>query len=278
MASAPTVSIITVVRNAADALALTIGSVRAQTYSGIEFVVVDGASTDGTTDVVRARASVIDKWVSEPDQGLYDAMNTGKRMATGDFVMFVNAGDTFINDHAIAEMMGCVTDLDTLYFGKVRITDCTGKLSWEVPMIGKRSPAPPKSYLPHHQSIFYPRSFFARYDYDPAMGYRADAHYTGRACQLLDRQFTNVLLIQSTLGGLSSRAITSIAELRAEIAMETALARHIAASTGNHLQLVDVGVGAVVKYLASKAGGLPLVHRLMYTKQLMRRWVASIRG
>lgn len=278
MASAPTVSLITVVRNAAAALVETIRSVRAQTYSGIEFVVVDGASTDGTSEVVRNSASEIDKWVSELDKGLYDAMNKGKRMASGDFAMFVNAGDTFVTDRAISEMIACVTDLDTLYFGKVRITDCTGKLSWEVPMRRRRSPVPPRSYLPHHQSIFYPRCFFSRYDYDPAMGYRADAHYTGQACQMLKREFTNVPLIQSTLGGISSRAITSVAELRKELAMETALARHIAGGTGNYLQLIDVGTGTVVKYLASKAGGLPLVHRLMYTKQVMRSWVNSISG
>jgi hypothetical protein len=134
------------------------------------------------------------------------------------------------------------------------------------------------SYFPHHQSILYPRQFFSRYDYHPAMGYRADAHYTGRACQELAREFANVMLIECTLGGISSRAITSIAELRSEIALETAFARHVAATTGNHLQLIDVTTGAVLKYLASKIGGPPLVHRLMYTKHVMRNWVTTIRG
>jgi glycosyltransferase involved in cell wall biosynthesis len=278
MASAPILSIITVVRNDPVGLAATIRSVRAQTYPGIEFVVVDGASTDGTSELVRGNACVIDKWVSEPDKGLYDGMNKGKSMASGDFVMFVNAGDTFVSDRAIEQMMACVKNLDTLYFGKVLLTDCTGTLSWDVPLMGRNSHTPPKSYLPHHQSIFYPRPFFALHDYDLRMGYRADAHYTDTACRILHREFTNVLLIQSTLGGLSSRLITSVAELRKEIALETALARHIAASTGDYVQLIDVGIGPVVKYLASKAGGLPLVHRLMYMKHRMRRWVASIRG
>jgi putative colanic acid biosynthesis glycosyltransferase len=277
MAGPVTLSIITVVRNAADALAMTIASVRAQTYPDIEFVVVDGASTDGTSELLRERASQIDKWTSEPDRGLYDAMNKGKRMASGDFAMFVNAGDTFVNDQAVSQMFVRVKDLNTLYFGKVRIVDCTGKLTWEVPLLRRKS-LPPRSYLPHHQSIFYPRQFFTSHDYDPDMGYRADAEYTGKACRMLEREFVPVTLIESKLGGLTSRAITSLAELRKEIVMETALARHVAANTGNRFQLIDVGTGAVVKYLASKIGGLPLVHRLMYTKHVTKSWVTSIWG
>jgi hypothetical protein len=277
MTGDPTISIITVVRNAAAALGETVASVRAQTYEGIEYIVVDGASTDGTVDVVRESVSTIDRWVSEPDKGLYDAMNKGKAMAGGDFALFVNAGDTFVDDTVISRMVAHMRARDTLYFGKVRIMDCTGRLSWEVPLLG-RNLSPPLSYLPHHQSAFYPRSFYSHHDYEPAMGYRADAHYTGRACQALDREFVNVTVIQSTLGGISSRAITSIAELRSEIKMETALARHVAANTGSHVQLIDVTAGAILKYVASKIGGPPLVHRLMYTKHLMRGWGASIRG
>jgi putative colanic acid biosynthesis glycosyltransferase len=272
-----TLSIITVVRNDVSGLRATIQSVHAQSYPGIEFIVVDGASTDGTSDLVRS-ARGIDKWVSEPDDGLYDAMNKGKSMASGDFAMFVNAGDTFVNDGAIAEMMGFVTDLAAMYYGKVRLRDCTGTLSWEMPLMGPESCNPPKSYVPHHQSVFYPRCFYTQHDYDLRMGYRADAHYTGIACRMLNREFTNVLLIHTTLGGLSSRLITSIAELRKEFALETALARHVAATTGDYLPLIDVTFTPLVKYLASKVGGLPLVHRLMYTKHRMRRWIASSRG
>ena len=277
MARSPSLSIITVVRNAAEPLRQTIESVRRQTYPRIEFIVVDGASSDGTLDVLSANASKVDRWISEPDKGLYDAMNKGKAMASGDFAMFVNAGDIFVDDDAIANMAVQVTDFDTLYFGKVRITDCTGALSWEVPVTGKRHTLS-VSYLPHHQSIFYPRRFFTATDYDPDMGYRADAHYTDRACRQLHGEFTNITLIQTTLGGTSSRVITSIAELRREIVMETALARHIAATTGKRFPLMDVTASAIVKYLASKTGGLPLVHRLMYTKHVVRSWIGSISG
>jgi putative colanic acid biosynthesis glycosyltransferase len=263
-------SVITVVRNAASQLAATIESVRRQTYQPIEFIVVDGASSDGTTNVLRQHASRIDKWISEPDRGLYDAMNKGKTMATGDFAMFVNAGDTFVDDHVVASMMAQAREGGVLYFGKVRLVDCTGRLSWEVPILRSGREQPPVSYLPHHQSVFYPRSYYLSHDYDSSMGYRADVRFTEIACRMLPRHFTNVTTIESTLGGTSSRAITSIAELRKEIVKETAYARYVAATTGDRTRLIDVTSSLLVKYLASKAGGAPLVHRLMFVKHAIK--------
>lgn len=263
-------SIVTVVRNAPDALAATIDSVRAQTYPAVEFVVVDGASTDRTVAVLQGNAARIDRWVSEPDRGIYDAMNKGKALASGDFVMFVNAGDLFVDREAIAQMMAFVDDADCLYFGNVRLVDCTGRLSWEVPIVAHGRTEPPSTYLPHHQSVFYPRRYFTAHDYDPSMGYRADVHFTEAACRRLQRRYTNVTLIQATLGGASSRAIMTIAELRKELANETAYARHVGATTGRRAQLFDVIGSLVVRYLASKTGGLPLVHRLMYLKHRLK--------
>lgn len=279
MGGAPHVlSIITVVRNASTELAETIESVRRQTYPAVEYIVVDGASTDGTVDVLRRNLPRIDKWISEPDNGIYDAMNKGKAMASGAFAMFVNAGDTFVDNDVITRMMSHVRGTDVLYFGKVRLVASGGRLSWEVPIIPTLRSEPPPGYLPHHQSIFYPRSYYIAHDYDPAMGYRADAQFTGNACRLLPRQFTNVVTIQSMLGGTSSRAIMSVKELREEIAKETAFASHVASTTGKRAQLFDVTGSLFVKYLASKVGGPSLVHRLMYLKHVLRSRIAAFRG
>ena len=75
----PLVSVITVCFNAADTLAETIASVRAQTYPNIEYIIIDGASTDGTLDVIRRHQRRIDYYISEPDDGLYDAMRGASR-------------------------------------------------------------------------------------------------------------------------------------------------------------------------------------------------------
>ena len=92
-AQLPTVSVITVVYNARDLIEGTIDSVLAQTYPHLEYVIVDGASTDGTLELIGRYADRIDRLVSEPDRGLYDAMNKGLERATGDFVWYINAGD-----------------------------------------------------------------------------------------------------------------------------------------------------------------------------------------
>lgn len=91
----PRVSIITVCYNAAAQLLPTLQSSVAQDYPNKEIVIVDGGSTDGTADIIQQHKHHIDRWVSEPDGGIYDAMNKGVRMATGDWVIFMNAGDLF---------------------------------------------------------------------------------------------------------------------------------------------------------------------------------------
>lgn len=90
-----TISIITICRNVADDLERTIRSVESQTFREYEYIVVDGNSTDNTLDVIKQHQSVITKWVSEPDKGIYDAMNKGIKMASGEWLIMMNAGDYF---------------------------------------------------------------------------------------------------------------------------------------------------------------------------------------
>lgn len=95
MNTLPLISVITVCYQAAEPLQKTILSVRQQYYQPLEFIVVDGGSTDGTRDIIARHQDIITRWVSEPDRGIYDAMNKGVSMATGEWVIFMNAGDTF---------------------------------------------------------------------------------------------------------------------------------------------------------------------------------------
>lgn len=100
----PTVSIVTAVYNARDCLADCIESVRSQDYPNIEFIVVDAASSDGTLDIIRRYEENIDVWVSEPDDGIFDAWNKGLDLATGDWIAFLGADDTYV-DGAIRKYM-----------------------------------------------------------------------------------------------------------------------------------------------------------------------------
>ena len=91
----PGLTVVTVAYNSAPTIEQTILSVAAQTASGVEYVVVDGGSEDGTMDVVRRHAKHIQRWTSEPDTGIYDAMNKGIAMARGDWLLFLNSDDYF---------------------------------------------------------------------------------------------------------------------------------------------------------------------------------------
>lgn len=120
------ISIITVCRNAAEGLRLTAESVLSQSYPGIEYVIVDGASTDSTSLVISDieakchEKGVTLRWVSERDGGIYDAMNKGVRMSTGEWVNFMNAGDTFASGDVLEKVFAeDGTDEADIIYGSV---------------------------------------------------------------------------------------------------------------------------------------------------------------
>lgn len=103
------VSVITVVYNGVDSIEKNIKNVLKQTYKNIEYIIVDGASNDGTVDILKKYDEQI-IWVSEKDQGIYDAMQKGAEMATGEWIIFRNCGDYFINKNVIEEVFSSYHD------------------------------------------------------------------------------------------------------------------------------------------------------------------------
>lgn len=99
----PKFSIITVTYNAEKVLEDTIQSIVTQSYKNVEYIIVDGGSTDGTLTIVNKYKEHIHTIVSEPDKGLYDAMNKGIKLATGDYLCFLNAGDGLHEDDTLYE-------------------------------------------------------------------------------------------------------------------------------------------------------------------------------
>ena len=95
------ISIVTVCLNSARSIGDTLASVNAQTHAEIEHIVIDGGSTDGTQDLVRQRGERVRRFISEPDRGIYDAMNKGLALATGEIVGFLNADDVFASPEAV---------------------------------------------------------------------------------------------------------------------------------------------------------------------------------
>lgn len=100
----PKVSIVTVVYNNAQELQKTIDSVAGQSYENKEYIIIDGGSNDNTVNVILRNELTVNYWVSEPDRGIYDAMNKGCVAATGDYIIFMNSGDAFFSDDAISKV------------------------------------------------------------------------------------------------------------------------------------------------------------------------------
>lgn len=203
-------TIITITYNAAQWLERTILSILSQSYGNIEYVIIDGASTDGTVDIIRQYASGISFWISEPDKGLYDAMNKGLQHATGDYVWFINAGDTL--PHAdlvqrIAQKIEKRKQLPDVIYGETAIVDANGK------MLGMRRLRPPKKLswksfrmgmLVCHQSFIARREIAPLYD----LNYRLSADYDWCIRCLKEAKYvcnTNQILSNFLEAGMSTQ-------------------------------------------------------------------------
>lgn len=109
------ISVITVVYNGVKEIESTILSVLAQQYGAIEYIVIDGKSTDGTVEAIRKYEYGISYWISEPDKGIYDAMNKGIAATHGEWVIFMNAGDRFANPEVLSHFKAQTFDADIVY-------------------------------------------------------------------------------------------------------------------------------------------------------------------
>ena len=166
MTVSPKISIITVVYNGSTTLEGTIKSIASQSYKNIEYIIVDGNSTDATLDVIKRNKDVIDKWISEADQGIYDAMNKGIELATGDYLWFMNSGDQIAEPTTLERAINCMTDAD-IYYGETVMIDNAGN------EIGDRRLKTPevlrpgsfkKGMLVSHQSFIVKKSLVEHYN------------------------------------------------------------------------------------------------------------------
>lgn len=123
MIDTPKVSVITVVFNGLEEFKVTFQSVLNQTYKSIEFVVIDGASKDGTLEFIAANADKINFWKSEKDKGIYDAMNKGIEAATGDYLLFLNAGDTFYSSTTLEVIFKQIQGLPDIIYSDTLLVD-----------------------------------------------------------------------------------------------------------------------------------------------------------
>ena len=193
-------SVITVCFNASATIRETIASVLGQTYQELEYIVVDGKSTDGTVEILQ---SIPDKrlaFISEKDSGIYDAMNKGLHMASGDYLIFLGADDTFFDGNVLERVAAKAKGGEDVLYGDVMLktrqrlyNGAFTRWTW-----GHRNIC--------HQCIFYPRPVYTRYQYDERYRSVADWDYNLRL--LIDGiRFTYIAVTVCTYndeGGLSS--------------------------------------------------------------------------
>jgi len=122
----PKLTVITIVYNDVKHIERTMLSVLGQTYPNIEYVIVDGLSTDGTLDIIKKYQDKISKLISEKDKGIYDAMNKGLAAATGDYVLFMNSGDEFYANDTVAKVFAAADDAD-IYYGETEMINEKGE-------------------------------------------------------------------------------------------------------------------------------------------------------
>lgn len=201
----PLVSIVTVVYNGVATLERTIRSVLDQDWPRIEYIIIDGGSTDGTLDVVRKYEQRITHWVSEKDKGIYDAMNKGIGLCTGRWVGMINADDAYA-EGAITKAMLAVSgrpkmnivhgDIRMVYpngSSKVKHARISGFLLkyWEMVL--------------NHPSFFVRRDYYAGRPFNPAFRVSGDHHWTLRAWREDPAQFLYIpeVLALFSVGGAS---------------------------------------------------------------------------
>lgn len=162
----PKISIITIVFNNVRDIEYTIQSVIQQTYTNVEYIVIDGLSTDGTLDIIERYRPHIDVLISERDKGIYDAMNKGLTHATGDYVLFLNSGDELFEAGTLAKIFDR-EDLADIYYGETKLIDEQRRV------LGDRRHRVPASFSWKsfrfgmnvcHQAIYVKRSLAEPYD------------------------------------------------------------------------------------------------------------------
>ena len=172
-------SVITVNLNHRAGLEVTLASVRAQTFRDVEQIVVDGGSSDGSLDVIRASAPTIARWVSEPDSGIYNAMNKGIRMASGDYLLFLNSGDCLAAPDVLDGVFREDDPVCGMIYGDTLRKTSGGEELRTTP--GRLTPFAFYKFRVCHQSVVYRRSLFETHGgYDESFKISADAEFNVR--------------------------------------------------------------------------------------------------
>lgn len=198
----PLITVVTVVYNGAATLEQTIQSVVSQTYDNVEYIIIDGASTDATLDIIKKYEDKIDYWQSEADKGIYDAMNKGIGLASGEYIALLNSGDWYENNtiETIVESYKQHSETD-IFYALMRVLSEEKK---EVLWVYGYGHKVLDSFMISHPTSFVRKCIYEKYKYN--LNYKSAADYDlfltlyQQGCSFY---FVEKILANYLLGGMS---------------------------------------------------------------------------
>lgn len=206
MSNNPKLSIITIVYNNVEAIERTMLSVLNQTYNNIEYIVIDGNSTDGTKDIIYKYKDHLSQFISEADKGIYDAMNKGLALATGDYVLFMNSGDEIYAIETVTAVFASAPSGD-IYYGETEMYD----ENWK--SLGQRRHRAPEHFdwqsfkfgmSVSHQAIYIKRSLTEPYNL--SYKYSSDIDWIIKAAKKSSSIVnTHLYVAKYLVGGISKK-------------------------------------------------------------------------
>jgi len=260
----PLFTVITVVFNGAKELESTIQSVQNQSCRNLEYVVIDGGSTDGTLDVLRRYENLIGYWMSGPDKGVYDAFNKACRLIKGEWTIFLGAGDVFYDAEVLESMTEAVQNVSAeteIVYGKVCVVNeqnsSSELLNWPWPQM-RDTWQGGRPMVPHHQGVFHRKRLLSMESpFDISYRIAADSKLFYTSISRVDPAFADVVVARSLLGGLSTEPKYYIDNLNEIVRINSEF------GFVNQPHLLWFYLKSVVKYSIFKAGNDRLAKRFV---------------
>lgn len=256
--SQPLISVVTVCFNSEKTIERTIVSVLKQKFKDFQYVLIDGKSTDRTVEMIQRFAAQDDRiqWISEKDQGIYDAMNKGTLLAEGKFIHYLNSDDFLINDEVYLKAASYLRDTQTLYYGQINYRHTDGNIS----LIGFPVASADLKYElkgVHQPATFFPRAPFKKLGYfNIKYRYAADYDLIRRFYKAVPSEFIPLQITEMADDGASKNNFEKALAENTEIAIKFGDSRFYLYAINLKLE-----VGKAIRY------------RMPFLFHWLRKWV-----
>ena len=208
------VSIITVVWNNKETIRDAINTVLSQTYKNIEYIIIDSASTDGTLEIIQNYGDKVSRIVSESDKGIYDGLNKGVSLATGDIIAFLHSDDVYANETVISDIVNCFDNDTQGVYGDLVYTDKedVNKVLRHWKSCDFSPSLLKKGWMPPHPTLFLRREIYQQYGaFDMSFKIASDYDFMLRILSSnISVKYLPEVLYKMRIGGASNKSIANI--------------------------------------------------------------------